>query len=614
MADREETFGFLLKETAVDAPMYDMGTMDNQPGVALAPTYDLGTSQQPSEHAYTMALGSAPRAATQAPQPPTRSRAREAGGEAGGDYLVPVAGVGNPMYQGLYAVPGGDAFSTGTRPLFPGSLPRASHTASAGIPARQPGPTRLAKVFGVALACALVLAIVGIALAVGGSGSDGDSSAQQSKVQTLSNSVDNHASDITGLKHQVDALLTRVDSLEAANEVLRDRNAVLEAGASLLNTTLLHTIVNLSTSVQLLTAASSAQGDTLGALAAAAGQLVSVNSAQNTTLGELTSASDAQDGGLRKHDTAISMLTTVNAIQNTSIAELAGAYLAHNTTLNEHAVFLSQLSSASALLNTSISLLGNTCFAQSNGSLIIQPKDGQQVLVDGFDLRQLVEDVSTLNASLEALRHRLLGNGSKDSPTVSCRVLRQDFPESQSGYYFIRPAPSTPIFQVWCDMLADGGGWTLVGDSMQVDALDSLHGYTNNVSSARQRLIIEAHPSHVWRVSAKLNAEAGQRLFLRDSQPAHVVENTSPCAVFHLWNSLGAVSCKSSFDGEWTEVLPKSTSCSPCGIGQHICGTASCNGWLLLHQSYIYDCDPLRPHPCRGALSNAIAMPFLWLR
>jgi hypothetical protein len=48
---------------------------------------------------------------------------------------------------------------------------------------------------------------------------------------------------------------------------------------------------------------------------------------------------------------------------------------------------------------------------------------------------------------------------STSNPGRSCKQIKDAFPSSQSGFYYINPGGST--IQVYCDMWRDGGGWTM---------------------------------------------------------------------------------------------------------------------------------------------------------
>ena len=54
------------------------------------------------------------------------------------------------------------------------------------------------------------------------------------------------------------------------------------------------------------------------------------------------------------------------------------------------------------------------------------------------------------------------GNGlSSQTAAPSCAVLRRNG-QTTSGAYWLKPLDDQPAIKVFCDMLRDDGGWTLV--------------------------------------------------------------------------------------------------------------------------------------------------------
>ncbi|GMV38631.1 MAG: hypothetical protein AMXMBFR64_03470 [Myxococcales bacterium] len=52
--------------------------------------------------------------------------------------------------------------------------------------------------------------------------------------------------------------------------------------------------------------------------------------------------------------------------------------------------------------------------------------------------------------------------GSTTNPAKSCAHIKQENPTAASGVYWLQPDGVSSAFQNYCDMSADGGGWTLV--------------------------------------------------------------------------------------------------------------------------------------------------------
>jgi hypothetical protein len=64
-----------------------------------------------------------------------------------------------------------------------------------------------------------------------------------------------------------------------------------------------------------------------------------------------------------------------------------------------------------------------------------------------------------IKTSLDAVTVSTQVLGTPSNPGFSCKEL-QDAGVTASGYYTIKPLSTS--YDVYCDMLTDGGGWTLV--------------------------------------------------------------------------------------------------------------------------------------------------------
>ena len=75
---------------------------------------------------------------------------------------------------------------------------------------------------------------------------------------------------------------------------------------------------------------------------------------------------------------------------------------------------------------------------------------------------------------------------SSDNPGVSCAALKKADATLKDGAYWLDADGAGAIkpFRVWCDMTADGGGWTLVG-KVRGDTLTEDNGILDGVDAAR---------------------------------------------------------------------------------------------------------------------------------
>lgn len=104
----------------------------------------------------------------------------------------------------------------------------------------------------------------------------------------------------------------------------------------------------------------------------------------------------------------------------------------------------------------------------------------------GFDSTQsfqgILDDFIIFNKELSEFDIAALYN---QSTGTSCKNILLNNPSSPSGQYIIdvdgNAGPKTP-FTVYCDMLTDGGGWTLLAKSTGADRTDALNNNSNTSS------------------------------------------------------------------------------------------------------------------------------------
>ncbi len=80
-----------------------------------------------------------------------------------------------------------------------------------------------------------------------------------------------------------------------------------------------------------------------------------------------------------------------------------------------------------------------------------------------------------------------LSCGGPSVPMVSCAAIRDGYPQAQSGVYMldIDDSGPTPSFAAYCELQADGGGWTLAA---KLDGSQSTFEYDQPIWTNAQRL------------------------------------------------------------------------------------------------------------------------------
>ncbi len=71
--------------------------------------------------------------------------------------------------------------------------------------------------------------------------------------------------------------------------------------------------------------------------------------------------------------------------------------------------------------------------------------------------------------------------GSQDAPAVGCRAILEANPSATSGAYWLKPNADTDMFQAYCDMTGDGGGFALV---LKTDGTSAAHATASALNEA----------------------------------------------------------------------------------------------------------------------------------
>ncbi|MEY3011279.1 MAG: hypothetical protein RIT45_14 [Pseudomonadota bacterium] len=168
--------------------------------------------------------------------------------------------------------------------------------------------------------------------------------------------------------------------------------------------------------------------------------------------------------------------------------------------------------------------------------------------------------------------------GDKAHPATSCKEILTLAPKSASGAYWLDPdgtGGSKPAYQAWCDMVTDGGGWTLL---LKVDGNSAVF----NQTAAAWGTATPINPSSfdLSQAEARLGSygsvaftelRVGMAL---PNQAANFIQFALAGPSLHQLVSSGGLTKSSAGRKAWKSLLPDSSlqlNCSEEGVNSVSC-------------------------------------------
>jgi hypothetical protein len=187
-----------------------------------------------------------------------------------------------------------------------------------------------------------------------------------------------------------------------------------------------------------------------------------------------------------------------------------------------------------------------------------------------------------LNCTLNTTVYGSTGGNGKDgtiaaNANFSCKSIKQDFPSSADGVYWIDPDGDCTTYsamQAQCDMTTDGGGWTLVENYVTT---------TRTVTSRTTLPLIVSSTLGTNETSNTTSYGSSQNALIKSLAPSEVrfygISNAEPSVVFHNKVVLTAAQKTSLYLGNSTASWGSGTWSTLPGSTRDLasCPTGSCS-------------------------------------
>lgn len=112
-------------------------------------------------------------------------------------------------------------------------------------------------------------------------------------------------------------------------------------------------------------------------------------------------------------------------------------------------------------------------------------------------------------------------------PGLSCKDIKDSYEDAASGEYWIDPDISNDPFTVFCDMQTDGGGWTLIAQSVVRNSM-----FPTSMNPTKDFKMIQSYTSGIVRVD--VSALRQLKRLIKFTQLRYFCFKNSTGRIFHI--------------------------------------------------------------------------------